>query len=60
MIVQAMTKRDGKVYIRLLSRYRTLHYQMVEPGLFAAWLPPRPGDLVDAKVEELRIDQKTK
>ncbi len=52
MIVQIVVTTRGKVYVRILTPRRSLFYEQVEVSHFERRLPPPPGDIALAKVEQ--------
>jgi len=51
-IVQIVVTSQGKVYVRIFTPRRSLFYEQVEGGGFERRLPPPPGDIALAKVEQ--------
>ncbi len=52
MIVQIVVTTQGKVYVRIFTRRRSLFYEQVEEGYFEPCSPPPPGSLALAQVEQ--------
>ena len=52
MIVQIVVTTRGKVYVRIFTPRRSLFYAQVEGSHFERRLPPPPGDIALAKVEQ--------
>ncbi len=52
MLVEVILTSQGKVYVRIFTPRRSLFYEQVEGGGFERRLPPPPGDIALAKVEQ--------
>jgi len=52
MLVQVVVTTRGEVYLRIFTPRRSLFYEQVEGGDFERRLPPPPGDIALAKVEQ--------
>ena len=52
MLVQILVTTQGKVYVRIFGLRRIFFYEQVEEGRLEPCLPPLPGNIALAQVDQ--------